>query len=260
MNGSCRIGFLVAAAGLCALASTVEAEVTARWWVNGFGYARIDYTITCADGTRIGPAMDRGFSISGNPACPDGSNSLSYEFGPFWRANVVPVERKRYNTSLQQHFNGNYDPASGTMFVSGLVHLPVSGPRAELAVVLIDPELLPLSLYSAVPMQTLVSNGDIPAHRVMRVWTFAGPGGFTVNEVLELPPNMDMRNISLTLLLETDSCRADFNGDGQVDFFDYLDFVQAYSDENPRADFNGDGQIDFFDYLDFVQAYSEGCE
>ena len=54
-------------------------------------------------------------------------------------------------------------------------------------------------------------------------------------------------------------CAADFNGDGQVDFFDYLDFVQAYADEDPSADFNGDGQIDFFDYLDFVQAYAEGC-
>ena len=54
-------------------------------------------------------------------------------------------------------------------------------------------------------------------------------------------------------------CPADFNADGQVDFFDYLDFVRAYSQGSPAADFNGDGQIDFFDYLDFIQAYSEAC-
>ena len=54
-------------------------------------------------------------------------------------------------------------------------------------------------------------------------------------------------------------CRADFNGDGQVDFFDYLDFVQAFDVEDPSADFNGDGQVDFFDYLDFVQAFGRGC-
>ena len=54
-------------------------------------------------------------------------------------------------------------------------------------------------------------------------------------------------------------CRADFNDDGQVDFFDYLDFVQAFAAGNPIADFNGDGQVDFFDYLDFVGAFSEGC-
>ena len=60
--------------------------------------------------------------------------------------------------------------------------------------------------------------------------------------------------------LRPSPCPADFNGDGQVDFFDYLDFVQAFSTEDPAADFNGDGQVDFFDYLDFVQAFSEGCE
>ncbi len=55
------------------------------------------------------------------------------------------------------------------------------------------------------------------------------------------------------------SCPADFNGDTVVDFFDYLDFVQAFSANEPIADFNGDTVIDFFDYLDFVQAFSAGC-
>lgn len=55
-------------------------------------------------------------------------------------------------------------------------------------------------------------------------------------------------------------CRADFNADGQADFFDYLDFVQAFAEEDESADFNFDGQVDFFDYLDFVAAFAEGCE
>jgi hypothetical protein len=55
------------------------------------------------------------------------------------------------------------------------------------------------------------------------------------------------------------SCAADFNCDGGVDFFDYLDFVAAFSSSNPTADFNGDGGIDFFDYLDFVAAFSSPC-
>ena len=60
-------------------------------------------------------------------------------------------------------------------------------------------------------------------------------------------------------------CRADFNNDGSIDFFDYLDFVDAFSqgdigqvDFSP-GDFNLDGQVDFFDYLDFVDVYSGGC-
>ncbi|MDX2147216.1 MAG: DUF3466 family protein [Planctomycetota bacterium] len=52
------------------------------------------------------------------------------------------------------------------------------------------------------------------------------------------------------LLLPT--CRADYNQDGQADFFDYLDFAIAFADEGPRADFNRDDQVDFFDFLDFV--------
>jgi hypothetical protein len=57
------------------------------------------------------------------------------------------------------------------------------------------------------------------------------------------------------LRIEYTRCRSDFNGDSQTDFFDYLDFVQAYSSGDLAADFNLDQQIDFFDYLDFVQEY-----
>ena len=49
-------------------------------------------------------------------------------------------------------------------------------------------------------------------------------------------------------------CPADFNVDGIADFFDYLDFVDAFSAGLTIADFNGDSVVDFFDYLDFVDA------
>ncbi len=54
-------------------------------------------------------------------------------------------------------------------------------------------------------------------------------------------------------------CPSDFNNDGIVDFFDYLDFVAEFSNNSPAADFNGDNIVDFFDYLDFVAAFSSGC-
>jgi hypothetical protein len=54
-------------------------------------------------------------------------------------------------------------------------------------------------------------------------------------------------------------CTADFNVDCTIDFFDYLDFVAAFSANAPNADFNGDTVIDFFDYLDFVAAFSSSC-
>ena len=54
-------------------------------------------------------------------------------------------------------------------------------------------------------------------------------------------------------------CTSDYNCDGIVDFFDYLDFVDVFSSNGPGADFNRDDVVDFFDYLDFVDAFSTGC-
>lgn len=56
-----------------------------------------------------------------------------------------------------------------------------------------------------------------------------------------------------------ETCAADYNGDGGIDFFDYLDFVNDFSSGGIRADFNSDASIDFFDYLDFVNAFLLGC-
>jgi hypothetical protein len=55
------------------------------------------------------------------------------------------------------------------------------------------------------------------------------------------------------------TCAADYNLDGSVDFFDYLDFVAAFAGEEDAADYNGDFTVDFFDYLDFVAAFAADC-
>lgn len=40
---------------------------------------------------------------------------------------------------------------------------------------------------------------------------------------------------------------ADFNADGEFNFFDVSAFLNAYTEMDPRADLNGDGNINFFD-------------
>ena len=55
------------------------------------------------------------------------------------------------------------------------------------------------------------------------------------------------------------SCPADFNGDGQLDFFDVSTFLSAFSAQNPSADFTMDGEFDFFDVSAFLSAFSAGC-
>ena len=54
-------------------------------------------------------------------------------------------------------------------------------------------------------------------------------------------------------------CAADFNCDGTSDFFDYLDFVDRFANNDPSADYNVDGIVDLFDYLDFVQDFQILC-
>ncbi|MDX2146334.1 MAG: alpha/beta hydrolase [Planctomycetota bacterium] len=62
-----------------------------------------------------------------------------------------------------------------------------------------------------------------------------------------------------TFLIERLRCRADVNRNGEVDFFDYLDFVALLNAGNWQADFDHSGVVDFFDYLDFAAEVSNGC-
>lgn len=54
-------------------------------------------------------------------------------------------------------------------------------------------------------------------------------------------------------------CPADLNGDGLVDFADYLEFLNLYDAGDLRVDFTGDGLVDFADYLEFLNHYDAGC-
>lgn len=56
-----------------------------------------------------------------------------------------------------------------------------------------------------------------------------------------------------------DLCRADYNRDDFLDFFDYTAFTQAFEAGAPRADHNLDGFIDFFDYAAFIEEFQAGC-
>ena len=55
------------------------------------------------------------------------------------------------------------------------------------------------------------------------------------------------------------TCAADFNGDGVLDFFDVATFLGAFAAEDPAADLNDDGVFDFFDVLGYLGLFSAGC-
>ncbi|RMH12363.1 MAG: hypothetical protein D6695_06840, partial [Planctomycetota bacterium] len=58
---------------------------------------------------------------------------------------------------------------------------------------------------------------------------------------------------------ESNPCTADWNGDGVLDFFDVLAFLDDFSNANPAADLNSDGELNFFDVLSFLDQFSAGC-
>lgn len=54
-------------------------------------------------------------------------------------------------------------------------------------------------------------------------------------------------------------CRADFNNDGSLDIFDFLDFQNAFALGDPMADFDFDGELTIFDFLAFQTRFDRGC-
>lgn len=68
-------------------------------------------------------------------------------------------------------------------------------------------------------------------------------------------------NYTIPVALEfgCETCVADLNGDGVLDFFDVSAFLNAYNSADPQADLNGDGILNFFDVSAFLNEYNNGC-
>jgi hypothetical protein len=62
-----------------------------------------------------------------------------------------------------------------------------------------------------------------------------------------------------TEFIEEQSCPADLNDDGELNFFDISVFLSAFNSQDPIADFNGDGEYNFFDVSVFLGEFSTGC-
>lgn len=55
------------------------------------------------------------------------------------------------------------------------------------------------------------------------------------------------------------ACVADFNSDGELNFFDVQEFLSAFSAHDPSADITGEGVFDFFDVQEFLALFAAGC-
>lgn len=55
------------------------------------------------------------------------------------------------------------------------------------------------------------------------------------------------------------SCKADCDGNGELDLFDFLCFQSLFASGLREADCDGDGRLDLFDFLCFQSAFAIGC-
>jgi len=105
------------------------------------------------------------------------------------------------------------------------------------------------------PLQLGFDFGGIPGKQVMN-------GVIDINEAGQIAFSAFLRNGTIGVFVatpNTNTCVADFNGDGTLDFFDISAFVASFVAMEPSADLNGDGLINFFDVSAFVSAYASGC-
>jgi hypothetical protein len=77
-------------------------------------------------------------------------------------------------------------------------------------------------------------------------------------------PNGD--NFNITLIDDIrysdeggEDCYPDFTGDGLLDLFDFLQFINEFDQGTDRVDCDESGALDFFDFLCFTNAFNEGC-
>lgn len=54
-------------------------------------------------------------------------------------------------------------------------------------------------------------------------------------------------------------CRADFTGEGLLNYFDLSAFMSAFASMDSAADIDGNSEFNFVDISEFLGAYSDGC-
>jgi len=88
-------------------------------------------------------------------------------------------------------------------------------------------------------------------------WQSDTPGAWPCQTTASAIPALLGRSYPVTL-------RGDFDGDGDMDIFDFVRFASAYGsgegdvNYNPIGDFNHDGEINILDFVAFATMYGYG--
>jgi hypothetical protein len=93
------------------------------------------------------------------------------------------------------------------------------------------------------------------------LWGSRVSGGLYTIDIKALDTTLKFNGFyrGLAFADDTGECYADCTGEGDLDFFDFLCFQNAFADGDAYADCTGEGDFDFFDFLCFQNAFADGC-
>ncbi len=100
----------------------------------------------------------------------------------------------------------------------------------------------------------------LPGKHAVRVEFFeaGGSAGLIVRNAYD-PGDFQVIPPSAWFYSDIQPCAADFNNDGNLDFFDVQAFLGAFTAHHPTADINSDGIWNFFDVQQYLALFSTGC-
>ncbi len=97
------------------------------------------------------------------------------------------------------------------------------------------------------------------------VWAYDAPGVYSVIlQMTDSTPITYWEERPDYITVTEVAMKGDFDGDGDIDIFDFVDFADGYGSEtgdpnyNAIGDFDNDGDIDIFDFVDFADVYGYG--
>jgi hypothetical protein len=249
----------------------------ARWivtyhshWSHDSSQADVVYSFVNADGTFTQPLNPT--TVAGSTGTPD----VAFSGGKFlfvWRSNTLG-QANNYISGRLMNPDGSFP---GGDFViaeaAGRQLRPVVAWDGSTFVVAWDDQRNQKAFFD--------ERTDIYAARVTDSGSVIDPGGIPVvtnddgdataaifsgesgrsvvaSARFTLADGFDSYRIGLTTLGES-ACYADFTGDGALDLFDFLAFVNAFNAGEPGADCIADGAYDLFDFLCFVNQFNAGC-
>ena len=103
-----------------------------------------------------------------------------------------------------------------------------------------------------------VAPGNIATVDITFTPAEGGPFSGTITISSDDPENKNVTvAISGTAIVVSVNARADFDGNGEIDFGDFIAFAQAFDSDNPTFDLDGSGLVDFADFLEFARNFGK---